>query len=112
MRLDIPAGTAVRFEPGDSRTVTLCAIAGKKAIYGGNLIVTRMKDALKKDAYIDKGLLLKTFRHCPDPGALEVQEDTTIGREEYISMYGPTVGDRVRLGDTSLWVEIESDAVC
>lgn len=112
MFLDIPAGTAVRFEPGDSKTVSLCAIAGKKAITGGNLIVTRLKDTLKKDSHIDKCLLLGTFRHCPDPGALEVREDTTIGREEYISMYGPTVGDRIRLGDTSLWVEIESDAVC
>ncbi|KAG1905229.1 urease [Suillus fuscotomentosus] len=110
MFLDIPAGTAVRFEPGDSKTVSLCAIAGKKAITGGNLIVTRLKDILKKDSHIDKCLLLGTFRHCPDPGALEVREDTTIGREEYISMYGPTVGDRIRLGDTSLWVEIESDA--
>lgn len=112
MRLDIPAGTAVRFEPGDSKTVTLCGIGGKKIITGGNLIVTSMKDDLKRGAYIDRGLLLNTFRHCPDPGALEVREDTTIGREEYISMYGPTVGDRVRLGDTSLWVEIESDAAC
>jgi urease subunit gamma/beta len=28
MRLDIPAGTAVRFEPGESRTVRLCAVSG------------------------------------------------------------------------------------
>lgn len=34
MRLNIPAGTAVRFEPGQSREVTLVAIAGKRAIYG------------------------------------------------------------------------------
>jgi urease subunit beta len=34
MRLDIPAGTAVRFEPGQSREVTLVALAGKRAIYG------------------------------------------------------------------------------
>src|SRR5689334_3890311 len=34
MRLNIPAGTAVRFEPGQSRDVTLVAIAGKRAIYG------------------------------------------------------------------------------
>ena len=33
-RLDIPAGTAVRFEPGQSRDVTLVAVAGKRAIYG------------------------------------------------------------------------------
>lgn len=35
-RLDIPAGTAVRFEPGDTKTVTLVEIAGKRIIRGGN----------------------------------------------------------------------------
>jgi urease subunit beta len=34
MRLDIPAGTAVRFEPGQTRDVTLVAVAGKRTIYG------------------------------------------------------------------------------
>ena len=34
MRLDIAAGTAVRFEPGQSREVTLVALAGKKTVYG------------------------------------------------------------------------------
>jgi len=36
MRLDIPAGTAVRFEPGETKTVTLVAIAGARVIRGGN----------------------------------------------------------------------------
>ncbi|MGB3299517.1 MAG: urease subunit beta [Phormidesmis sp.] len=39
MRLDIPAGTAVRFEPGDEKTVNLVAIAGSKEIYGFNALV-------------------------------------------------------------------------
>jgi urease subunit beta len=34
MRLNIPAGTAVRFEPGQTREVTLVALAGRRAIYG------------------------------------------------------------------------------
>jgi urease subunit beta len=34
MRLDIPAGTAVRFEPGQSREVTLVAVAGARTVYG------------------------------------------------------------------------------
>ena len=34
MRLDIAAGTAVRFEPGQTRNVTLVALAGKRAVYG------------------------------------------------------------------------------
>jgi urease beta subunit len=33
-RLDIPAGTAVRFEPGQSRTVQLVALAGARTVYG------------------------------------------------------------------------------
>src|SRR4051794_26516550 len=36
MRLDIPAGTAVRFEPGQSREVTLVALAGARKVYGFN----------------------------------------------------------------------------
>ena len=36
MRLDIPAGTAVRFEPGETKTVTLVSIAGDRVIRGGN----------------------------------------------------------------------------
>ena len=34
MRLDIAAGTAVRFEPGQTRDVTLVELAGKRTIYG------------------------------------------------------------------------------
>tara|TARA_B110000438_G_scaffold61364_1_gene61627 strand:+ start:288 stop:605 length:318 start_codon:yes stop_codon:yes gene_type:complete len=35
-RLDIPAGTAVRFEPGQSRTVDLVAYVGSREVYGFN----------------------------------------------------------------------------
>lgn len=35
-RLDIPAGTAVRFEPGETRTVTLVDLGGRRVIQGGN----------------------------------------------------------------------------
>jgi len=34
---------------------------------------------------------------------------TRISRTAYAEMYGPTTGDRVRLGDTALWVEVEQD---
>jgi urease subunit beta len=34
MRLDIPAGTAVRFEPGQSRTVTLVPYRGERLVFG------------------------------------------------------------------------------
>ena len=35
-RLNIPAGTAVRFEPGDTREVELVALAGSREVYGLN----------------------------------------------------------------------------
>jgi urease subunit gamma/beta len=38
-RLDIPAGTAVRFEPGETKTVTLVALAGARIVKGGNALV-------------------------------------------------------------------------
>ena len=39
MRLDIPAGTAVRFEPGMNKTVTLVAFAGRRRVFGLNQLV-------------------------------------------------------------------------
>jgi len=38
-RLNIPAGTAVRFEPGQRRSVALVALAGERAVYGFNQAV-------------------------------------------------------------------------
>ena len=45
-RLDIPAGAAVRFEPGDTKTVRLVEIAGAKVIRGGN----NLSDGAMSDA--------------------------------------------------------------
>lgn len=39
MRLNIPAGTAVRFEPGDEKAVELVALAGSREVYGFNNLV-------------------------------------------------------------------------
>lgn len=109
-RLDIAAGTAVRFEPGETKTVTLVAISGNKIISGGNGLATGFVDLQKSEGVLEK-ILREGFAHVPEPGALEVTVDTKIGRETYISMFGPTVGDRVRLGDTALWIEVEHDEV-
>jgi len=38
MRLDIPAGTAVRFEPGDEKVVSLVGLGGARAVYGLNAL--------------------------------------------------------------------------
>ncbi|MBL6449408.1 urease subunit gamma [Fulvivirga sp. 29W222] len=53
-RLNIPAGTAVRFEPGETKKVSLVAIDGQKIIYGGNNLTNggidhgNMKKAINK----------------------------------------------------------------
>ncbi|KAI6123306.1 urease [Pisolithus thermaeus] len=111
-RLDIPAGTAVRFEPGDTKTVTLCSIAGEKCPKGGNNITALFARHLVSshaEPVVDTKRLMG-FTHVPEPDAPLVYSDSDMGREEYISMFGPTVGDRVRLGDTSLWIRIEKDS--
>ena len=46
MRLNIAAGTAVRFEPGQERTIELVALAGDRKVYGFNgLVMGKLKEA-------------------------------------------------------------------
>lgn len=48
MRLNIAAGTAVRFEPGQERTVALVALAGERKVYGFNgKVMGKLKKAAK-----------------------------------------------------------------
>jgi urease subunit gamma/beta len=54
MRLDIPAGTAVRFEPGETKTVKLVEIAGEKVIRGGNNLASGKVSAAGKKAALKK----------------------------------------------------------
>ena len=86
------------------------SIAGQKIISGGNSLATGVVD-LGRTEEIVRGLIQKGFGYISEPGALEVKEDTTLSRETYVSMFGPTVGDRVRLGDTELWLQVEHDMV-
>ncbi|KAJ3193546.1 hypothetical protein HK101_004649 [Irineochytrium annulatum] len=107
-RLDIPAGTAVRFEPGETKLVSLTEIGGDRVIRGGNGIATgpldqhRMPDILARIAEMG-------FAHEPLVEVLEAIAPYQMDRSRYADAYGPTVGDRVRLGDTSLYLEIEKD---
>jgi urease subunit beta len=50
MRLGIPAGTAVRFEPGEERTVDLVAIGGERRVHGMNGLVNGSVDSDPSDA--------------------------------------------------------------
>ncbi|MFA9477292.1 urease subunit beta [Phycisphaerales bacterium AB-hyl4] len=53
-RLDIPAGTAVRFEPGDTKTVTLVDIAGRRIIQGGNNFATGQVNDINRGAMLQR----------------------------------------------------------
>ena len=80
MRLDIPAGTAVRFEPGQTREVTLVPYRGSRVVSG-----------FPRRDHGRAGLMAR------------------ISRAAYADMFGPTTGDRVRLADTELFVQVERD---
>ncbi len=71
---------AVRFEPGQQRTVELVDIGGDRKIYGFRGLIQERSDMA-----------------------------TTLDRRAYAETFGPTVGDRVRLADTELIVEVEKD---
>lgn len=100
MRLNIAAGTAVRFEPGQSREVELVEIGGdagirlRRAGDGGPLGPIPNWPGPRKDS---------EHRRSPKERSMK------ISRQAYADMFGPTVGDRVRLADTDLWLEVERD---
>jgi urease subunit gamma/beta len=65
-RLDIAAGTAVRFEPGETRTVALVEIAGNRVIRGGN----NLADGPVSDANLAQTMqrvAAGQFGHAPNP---------------------------------------------
>jgi urease subunit gamma/beta len=53
-RLDIPAGTAVRFEPGEAKTVRLVEIAGRRVIHGGNNLADGPVSAKNHEAILQR----------------------------------------------------------
>jgi urease len=108
MRLDIPAGSAVRFEPGDFKTVTLVEISGNKVITGGNGLATGPVDFIRLPEIINK-IMLKGFKHDSLAPLLPTPASNTLDREYYADHFGPTTGDLVRLGDTELWARVEKD---
>ncbi|KAI9390410.1 hypothetical protein POPTR_008G177900v4 [Populus trichocarpa] len=114
MRLNIPAGTAIRFEPGESKSVVLVSIGGKQVIKGGNGIVDGPVDH-ENWTNIMGNIRRREFGNREEENASEgvIGEgsafNNTISREAYANMYGPTAGDKIRLGDTNLYAEIERD---
>ncbi len=54
-RLNIPAGTAIRFEPGDTKNVEICELKGKKVVFGFNsLTMGSTKSNIVKAAALEK----------------------------------------------------------
>lgn len=62
MRLDVPSGTSVRFEPGEQKTVTLVEIGGRKTIRGLNGMA---------DTFIDERGKEKTLANLKQAGWME-----------------------------------------
>src|SRR5207249_10458035 len=54
MRLNIPAGTAVRFEPGDEKIVTLVELAGPREVHGLNALADGKGDDARGEAAVKK----------------------------------------------------------
>jgi urease beta subunit len=62
-RLDIPAGTSLRFEPGEGRDVTLVPFAGRRLVFGMSALVNGPLDARRDKAIQD--LRARNFLDSP-----------------------------------------------
>ena len=113
-RLNIAAGTAVRFEPGDVREVELVALAGERRVYGlNNKVDAALDTSFQKPE--DGSQKLEASEPKADSnesaGLKSQPSGLQFTRRQYAEMFGPTVGDQVRLADTELFIEIEKDLV-
>ena len=90
--------------------MTLVQIAGNQVIKGGNGLATGfIGDAAITKNFVEK-LKAGGFLHEPEPlGDAAHIDFATMERDSYISMFGPTTGDLVRLGATELWIKVEKD---
>jgi urease len=109
-RLDIAAGTAVRFEPGDTKTVILVEIAGNRIIHGGNGVASGPVEDSRIGQIMAK-IKSQNFGHTTQADASDTADvlPFKMERQAYADMFGPTTGDLVRLGDTELWICVEKD---
>ncbi|XP_077998008.1 urease subunit alpha-like [Glandiceps talaboti] len=108
MRLNIAAGTAVRFEPGETKQINLVDIGGNKVIRGGNGLCDGPVSKENLQAVIAK-VKDQGFAHEPEPLSDTESQPASVTRNMYALTYGPTVGDKVQLADTSLYIEVERD---
>jgi urease subunit alpha len=110
MRLALPAGTAVRFEPGEVKEVHLVPFAGARVVHGFNgLVGGPLDDAATRQASLDRLRQAGFARPGFVPATPAAAPAVRLSREAYGRLYGPTAGDRIRLADTDLLIEIEKD---
>ncbi|EFY86477.1 urease [Metarhizium acridum CQMa 102] len=110
-RLDIAAGTSVRFEPGDTKTVTLVEMGGGRVIRGGTGLAAGIVER-RRAADVVAGLQAAGFAHVAEAnprGDAAHIDMFRMDRAAYAAMFGPTTGDLVRLGNTHLWIQVERD---
>jgi urease len=109
-RLNVPSGASVRFEPGERKTVTLCALGGIQRVVSGNRLTDGDARDPARHAAILERVTSQGFQHEPvDPADIPKGRAYVMERSSYADMYGPTVGDRIALGDTGLVVRVERD---
>lgn len=84
-RLNIAAGTAVRFEPGEKKVVTLVAIGGRRVIRGGNLLALGPVDPASTGV-IQQRITAGGFRHADEPSAPTGVSELTMSRSKYSDM--------------------------
>ena len=106
-RLNVPSGASVRFEPGEAKRVTLVALGGAQVVQSGNLLTAGSADKARHDEIMQR-VIQQGFLHQPEE-SLTAGKPYKVPRSTYADMYGPTVGDKVRLGDTNLEICVEKD---
>ena len=106
--LNIPSGTSIRFEPGESKHVEVVEFGGSKTIYGFSGLVSGDLES-KKDTAV-KNIHENNFKNVLENVEAE-SNPLQIPHNRYVELFGPTVGDRVRLADTDLVMEIEKDLI-
>jgi urease len=95
--------------------VTLVDIAGNRKIQGGSNLASSLSYDSSPEARNQAvaAMVAQGFSHVPaDLSSLTSSESIrpfSMSRQTYASMYGPTTGDRLRLGDTDLWIRVEKD---
>jgi urease subunit gamma/beta len=67
LRLDIPSGTAVRFEPGETKSVRMVPLEGERIVYGGNGLISGPVDGPNRKASIGRANALG-FASTAHPG--------------------------------------------